>query len=62
MAREKWVLGRCGMAVLCMDMTFWTSEVFSILNKTLLFKAERYMIEEGYLGANKFGNDCNEAL
>ena len=27
MAREKWVMGRCGMAVLCMDMTFWTSEV-----------------------------------
>ena len=28
MAREKWVIGRCGMAVLCMDMTFWTSEVY----------------------------------
>ncbi len=27
MAREKWVIGRCGMSVLCMDMTFWTSEV-----------------------------------
>lgn len=27
MAREKWVMGRCGMAVLCMDMTFWTSDV-----------------------------------
>jgi hypothetical protein len=50
MAREKWVLGRCGMAVLCMDMTFWTIE------------AERYMIEEGYQGATKFGSDCNEAL
>jgi hypothetical protein len=31
MAREKWVMGRCGMAVLCMDMTFWTSDVIYII-------------------------------
>jgi hypothetical protein len=34
MAREKWVLGRCGMAVLCMDMTFWTIEVIIFKYKT----------------------------
>lgn len=22
--RTKWVLGRCGMAVLCIGMTYWT--------------------------------------
>lgn len=44
------MLGRCGMAVLCMDMTFWTSD------------AERYMVEEGYVGASKFGQMCHESL
>jgi dynein heavy chain, axonemal len=24
--REEWVLNRCGQAVLCMSMTYWTSE------------------------------------
>lgn len=50
MAREKWVMGRCGMAVLCMDMTFWTIE------------AEKYMIDEGYVGATKFGQICQDNL
>jgi dynein heavy chain, axonemal len=26
MNRKDWVLGRCGMAVLCVNMTYWTSE------------------------------------
>ena len=43
-------MGRCGMAVLCMDMTFWTSE------------AERYMVDEGYVGATKFGGICQDSL
>jgi len=50
MAREKWVMGRCGMAVLCMDMTFWTSD------------AEKMMLEEGYVGATKFGGICHDNL
>lgn len=50
MVREKWIIGRCGMAVLCMDMTFWTTE------------AERHMIEEGYQGAQKYGVTCQENL
>ena len=25
MKRAEWVVGRCGMAVLCMSMTYWTS-------------------------------------
>lgn len=24
--RTKWVVNRCGMCVLCMDMTFWTQD------------------------------------
>lgn len=26
MSRSEWVIGRCGMAVLCINMTYWTSE------------------------------------
>ena len=43
-------MGRCGMAVLCMDMTFWTIE------------AERYMLDEGYAGATKYAKVCEEAI
>ncbi len=51
------------MAVLCMDMTFWTIEVIIFKYKTNKNnQAERYMIEEGYQGATKFGSECNEAL
>jgi len=48
MPRDKWVLGRCGMAVLCMDMTFWTIE------------AEAAIMNEGYAGATRFGGVCND--
>lgn len=27
-----------------------------------LFKAERFMLDEGYAGATKFGGVCNDAL
>jgi dynein heavy chain len=33
MKRVDWVLNRCGMAVLCMDMVFWTSSVESAIPK-----------------------------
>jgi hypothetical protein len=31
--RRQWVLGRCGMAALNMDMTFWTKEAEESLIK-----------------------------
>jgi len=33
MARKDWVLGRCGMAVLNVDMTNWTADVETSLKK-----------------------------
>jgi hypothetical protein len=35
MARPKWVMDRCGMAVLCMSMTYWT------------YESEKHIKEEG---------------
>ena len=37
--RTKWVLNRCGMAVLCIGMTYWTSQT------------EEALISNGYKGA-----------
>ena len=31
--RAKWMVDRCGMAVLCISMTFWTSEVEAAIEK-----------------------------
>ena len=31
MKRNDWVLNRCGMAVLCINMTYWTINVIYIL-------------------------------
>jgi len=32
MDRKKWVLGRCGMAVLSVNMTYWTYEAEKAIN------------------------------
>jgi dynein heavy chain len=40
--RIEWVLGRCGMTVLCMSMTYWT------------YEAELNINESGAEGAKKF--------
>jgi len=32
MQRCKWMVNRCGMAVLCISMTYWTSEVEVAVN------------------------------
>jgi dynein heavy chain len=42
MPRKKWVIGRCGMAVLSVDMTYWTYETEKALN------------EEGNNGVGKY--------
>jgi len=33
MKRDAWVINRCGMAVLNMDMTFWTYETEKLMNE-----------------------------
>ena len=33
MKRSDWVIGRCGMCVLCMSMTFWTLQTEKALNE-----------------------------
>ena len=50
MKRIDWVLNRCGMAVLCMDMTYWTSE------------AEISINENGSKGAQEFANTCTKKV
>jgi dynein heavy chain len=44
--RAKWVLGRCGMAVLCINMTYWTSN------------SEKALNDEGNAGVSKYAKVC----
>ena len=46
MKRIDWVVNRCGMAVLCMNMTFWTAET------------EESIYKEGNVGLQKFTEKC----
>ncbi|CAD8159976.1 unnamed protein product [Paramecium pentaurelia] len=48
--RKSWVINRCGMAVLNMDMTFWTSET------------ERNMLEKGNEGVGQYAAVCTQQL
>jgi len=48
MARDKWVLNRCGMTVLAIAMAYWTLE------------AEEGMLEEGVEGNKKFVKKCTK--
>ena len=46
MKREQWVTKRCGQAVLCMNMTYWT------------FYTEKAMNEKGEQGVLEFSHKC----
>lgn len=50
MKRDLWVIKRCGQAVLCMSMTFWT------------FQTEKAIIEKGEQGAKEFDVKCLEMV
>ncbi|EGR31445.1 hypothetical protein IMG5_109350, partial [Ichthyophthirius multifiliis] len=50
MERNDWVIGRCGMAVLCVNMTYWT------------YGTEKSLREEGKVGVQVFENTCTEGL
>lgn len=46
--RTKWVIGRCGMAVLCIGMTYWT------------LQTEQALISNGYKGAVELAIKLND--
>jgi hypothetical protein len=46
MPRGKWVVGRCGMAVLCISTVYWT------------FNSEKALKEEGTVGIAKYLTKC----
>jgi dynein heavy chain len=48
--RRQWVMNRCGMAVLNMDMTFWT------------FETERSLVEHGNAGVGQYAKVCSTQL
>lgn len=48
--RPKWVLGRCGMAVLCINMTYWTSN------------SEKALNDDGNAGVSKYAKVCASQL
>jgi len=50
MRRDAWVTKRCGQAVLCMSMTYWT------------FNTEKALIEKGEAGVQEFSVKCSEMV
>ena len=50
MRRDLWVTKRCGQAVLCMSMTYWT------------FNTEKALNEKGEVGAQEFSVKCSEMV
>jgi len=48
--RDTWVTKRCGQAVLCMSMTYWT------------FYTEKALIEKGEQGVQEFSSKCSEMV
>ena len=48
--RYKWVVGRCGMAILCISLTYWTQG------------AEEALIEYGLPGVVDYAKKCTSLL